>query len=165
VKDKAWRRASKFHQIGIVVDDLEAAMQELAMIVGIPAQAWELRDQTDSGFSYIEPGAAGERRVHARYARAQSGATTYQLIAVDRTASVWTRALSARRPVFAVGHLVDSVSQSLAQMEADGAKRLAWGRVREGTAEFDYAFVELPRSALVVELMAPAHAAPVPGTQ
>jgi hypothetical protein len=165
VKDKAWRRAAKFHQIGIVVEDLDAAIQELAVLLGIPSQAWERRDQSDPGFTYIEPGPAGEQRVRGRYARAQSGPTAYQLIAVDRTASVWTRALAARRPVFAVGHLVDSVPQSLAQLEADGAKRLAWGRVREGDAEFDYAFVELPKSALVVELMAPAHSPSEPEMQ
>lgn len=165
MKDKAWRRASKFHQVGIVVSDLEAAIQEMTVCLGIPPEAWELRDQSDPGFIYMEGESAGAHRVRGRYARAQSGATAYQLIAVEPTSSVWTRALAARRPIFAVGHLVDNVPDSLAQLEADGATRLAWGRVTEAGAEFDYAFVELPKSALVIELMAPAHATAPAGMQ
>jgi hypothetical protein len=153
MREKAWRRAAKFHQSGIVVRDLELSIGELDRALGIPVDAWTRIDPGERGFSYFEPGATAGRRVRARYARAQSGGTVYQLIAPEGMNTVWSRWLAEGRPLFALAHFVDDVQDSVDQVTRAGAKRLAWGQTFENGGSQDYCFVELPVTGIVIEVM------------
>ena len=154
--DKAWKRAAKFHQVGIVVRDIAAAIAEMEANLGIPPADWERVDVTGEGFEYREPGVAEARTVYGEWARAKSGGTVYQLIAMDPSPSVWSEALASGRPVFAIAHYVDNVDEAMAAMAAAGSEVLAWGRVSEGEARYQYAFVRMAESRLVIELMGEA---------
>jgi hypothetical protein len=150
-----WRRAERFHQVGIVVDDLERAMGSMSAALGCPEDSWTVFADAEP-FEHVEDGVAMSART--RYARAASGATVYQLLEPVEGDTVWQRWLDAGVTTFAVGYYVRDLAAAEDGLLASGGKRLAWGRVREGDQLFAYSFVQLADSGLVIELMSAAEA-------
>jgi hypothetical protein len=50
-----WRRAERFHQVGIVVDDLEKAMGSMSAALGCPEDGWTVFAAAEP-FEHVEDG-------------------------------------------------------------------------------------------------------------
>ena len=145
-----WRKAQTFHQVGIVVPDLAKAMATMSHALGVQREDWVVFDHAHP-FEHHE----GDRVIEARtrYARAQSGATVYQLLEPVAGDTIWQRWLDRSTSIFALGYFIRDLPATERDLLDRGYERLAWGSVREGDAEFRYSFVRLPDSGLVLELM------------
>ena len=145
-----WRRAERFHQVGIVVRDLTTAMDTMSAALGCPADAWTVLADAEP-FEHVEEGRTMQAR--NRYARATSAATVYQLLEPVEGDTIWQRWLDAGVTTFAVGYYVRDLAASVTGLVESGGRKIAWGNVWEGEEHYEYSFVELDGSGLVVELM------------
>jgi hypothetical protein len=150
-----WSRLGRFHQVGIVVADLDLAIAEMRLATGVPAESWEVFDSQDrQTFTYLEGGA--ERFVRLRWARAASGPTAYQLTQPLGGESIWSRALAENRTMFAAGYFVKDFQGACDQLCAAGATEVGAGQVEESGRLYRYSFLRLPATRLLIEVMSQA---------
>ena len=112
-----WRRAERFHQVGIVVDDLEKAMGSMSAALGCPEDGWTVFAAAEP-FEHVEDGVTIAAR-GTRYAHATSGATVYQLLEPVEGDTVWQRWLDAGVSTFAVGYYVRDLADAEAGLVAE----------------------------------------------
>ena len=91
-----WRRAERFHQVGIVVADLQKAMGSMSAALGCSEDSWTVFAAAERSSTSRTAWTIAAR---TRYARAASGATVYQLLEPVRvTPSGSAGSMQASRP-------------------------------------------------------------------
>lgn len=129
-------------QIGIIVPDLESAMDAYIATLGVPFQVFEV-NQTNSTFS----GSSPEYRI--RIAIAQAGLLSVELIQPAAGVTLYSRHLEAHGPgVHHMGIYVDSLAKTRKALAARGYRPILDGKIR-GLGKFSY--LEAPDMHCILE--------------
>ena len=129
-------------QIGIVVPDLEAAMDAYIATLGVPFQAFEV-NQTNSTFS----GSSPEYRI--RIAVALAGVLSVELIQPVSGVTLYSKHLESRGPgIHHIGIYVDNLTRARKALAGRGYRPILEGKIR-GLGQF--AYLEAPDMHCILE--------------
>lgn len=129
-------------QIGVIVPDLEAAMDAYIATLGVPFAAFEV-DQSTSAFSGSSP------QFRIRIAIALAGALSVELIQPVSGVTLYSRHLDSHGPgIHHMGFYVNSLTKTKKALTGRGYRPILEGRIR-GLGKF--AYLEAPDMHCILE--------------
>ena len=129
-------------QIGVIVPNLEAAMDAYLATLGVPFAVFEV-DQSTSAFSGSSP------RFQIRIAIALAGALTIELIQPVSGVTLYSKHLETHGPgIHHLGFHVDNLAKAKKSLTARGYRPILEGKIR-GLGKF--AYLEAPDMHCILE--------------